>query len=116
MLAARVALAAGDRAAHDHEAGVLRQVAYLRRAPLALVEDPDVSLVELAPEGLDGRVVAGLILGAPFREGGVACGVHADQSRHRYLLGGRGIDHQGIIRRASAEPLANHALDLAAVR
>src|SRR5207237_1090399 len=80
---ARATLAAGDRPAHDHEVRVLRQLADLRRAPLALVEDSDISLVELAPEGLDGRVVAGLILGAPLREGGVACGVHADQSRHR---------------------------------
>src|SRR5436190_11672455 len=64
-------LPAGDRAAHDHEIRLARKLANLRGPSLALVEDADVALVELAAERLDGGLESDLVRGVPLGESGV---------------------------------------------
>src|SRR5439155_24823469 len=77
------ALSARDRPPHDHEAGVARQVAHLRRPAGPLVEHADVALVELPAKFLNGGVESGVVLRCPLRERRVSGGVHADETRHR---------------------------------
>src|SRR4051812_36230195 len=81
--ASTVVLAAGDGPAEDDRVGIERELADLRGVPRTVAHHPDVALVQLTPEGLHGGVVRRLVLGGPLGEGGVACVVHADQSRHR---------------------------------
>src|SRR5258707_7056107 len=44
---AKTPLPAGDRAAQDHQAGVLRELAHLRGGAVAVIPDGDITLLEL---------------------------------------------------------------------
>src|SRR6266480_6412362 len=71
--ASTAALSAGYRPAENHRLGVHGELADLRGLARPVAHHADVALVQLAPEGLHGGGVGGLVPGRPLGERGVAC-------------------------------------------
>src|SRR5689334_3260509 len=64
-------LPAGDRQAHDHELGVDRQLAHLLGVTLTRRDHPEVAVVELFAEGLNGGLDCLRVVGCPLGQGRV---------------------------------------------